>query len=134
MSKDKVYMNAYMKARYAKRRKEAIIRLGGSCVDCGSLEELEIDHIDPSLKDFALSEGSSYSDARWNAELEKCQLLCKACHTAKHNSKFPCGTAQRFWRGCRCDGCRKAKNNYDKEYKKKWRINKKEQVAEGSKV
>ena len=109
------YMNDYMKKRYARRRLEAIQKLGGVCVVCGTTERLEFDHIDPTLKDFTMANASSFSEARWQAELSKCQLLCHQCHKNKHACSEPCGTMRRYWRGCRCDQCRAAMTVYNRE-------------------
>lgn len=115
MGNSNEHMNAYMKRRYKKRRERAITQLGGSCAVCGTCSNLEIDHVDPSKKDFTLAKASSYSEQRWQAELSKCQLLCSTCHKAKHASTAPCGTAARYWRGCRCEACRRANAAYSRE-------------------
>lgn len=77
------YLNTYMKLRYQKRRDAAIIKLGGKCVSCGTTDNLEFDHIYPSTKFKTMAKMSSYSEKRFNEELEKCQLLCTACHKVK---------------------------------------------------
>lgn len=77
-------MNEYMKARYHRRRNDAIEHLGGKCASCGSIDSLEFDHIDPERKSFSL--GKAFSGWKWErvlAELDKCQLLCHTCHKAK---------------------------------------------------
>lgn len=81
--KSNSYMREYMKNRWKKRRANAIHLLGGICVNCGTTENLEFDHVDASYKDFSISRASSYSEERWLKELEKCQLLCHTCHLAK---------------------------------------------------
>lgn len=111
-------MNEYMKQRYQKRRSEAIIKLGSKCSKCGSCNDLHIHHKDPSEKSFTLAKGSSYSKQRWDNEVDKCKLLCEPCHITEHNSKAPCGTPQRYWRGCRCDLCKTANAKHNKEYKR----------------
>ncbi len=92
-------MNEYMKERYRKRRNEAIERLGGCCVNCGSDKDLEFDHKDPETKSFTIAHASSFSEKRWNEELVKCQLLCKDCHREK--SKHD-GSADNFERETHC--------------------------------
>jgi 5-methylcytosine-specific restriction endonuclease McrA len=79
----KSYMNTYMKQRYEKRRHKAIENLGGECSRCGSTNELEFDHKDPSTKTMSVARASSLSNQRWNEEIAKCQLLCNSCHKAK---------------------------------------------------
>ncbi len=113
-----LYMNEYMKDRYKRRRYESIVALGGKCVKCGSIEDLEFDHIDRMNKTFTIGNGSSFSDKRWDEEVSKCQLLCHDCHVDKHRSEAICGTPQRYWRGCRCDDCTRANSKYHREYKK----------------
>ncbi len=119
------YMNEYMKARYKKRRQAAITQLGGKCVECGSYDDLVIHHKNPEDRQHTTSELSSVNEAYWQEELKLCVLLCATCHRNAHRSKAPCGTPQRYWRGCRCDACRKANNAHGKEYKKRWRAEKK---------
>lgn len=77
-------MNTYMKSRYFRRREQAIESLGGKCVVCGSVEELEFDHVDPSTKSFSIAKAfSGWSWSRIQVELDKCQLLCRDCHKVK---------------------------------------------------
>ncbi len=79
------YMNTYMKRRYFRRREEAIARLGGCCITCGSNEELHFDHIVPIHKSFPVAKAfSGWSQKRLDEELRKCQLLCVDCHKEKH--------------------------------------------------
>lgn len=61
-------MRKYMLARYHKRRAEAIRKLGGKCVKCGSEENLEIDHIDPTTKSFEISKLWNVSKEVFDAE------------------------------------------------------------------
>lgn len=77
------YMREYMLKRYHERRASAIKKLGGKCVDCGSKEDLQIDHRDHKEKSFSLSKFWSVSQVRFDAEIEKCQLLCQPCHLEK---------------------------------------------------
>src|SRR5216117_3200210 len=81
------YMADYMLKRYHERRKEAIESLGGKCIKCGSVENLEIDHIDPKTKSFNFSKIWSFSPEKYSKELEKCQILCKDCHMKKSREK-----------------------------------------------
>lgn len=52
-----------------------------SCINCGSTEFLEIDHIEPDEK--ISHKVFSWSEARRAAELAKCQILCNMCHMEK---------------------------------------------------
>ena len=58
-------------------------KLGGKCVECGSTEALEFDHIDPSTKSFNISAGYHKPKQVLEEELSKCQLLCNKCHIQK---------------------------------------------------
>ena len=90
---------------------------GKACVHCGSAGPLEVDHIDPSQKvDHRIW---TWSAARRNAELAKCQTLCVPCHKAKTKAQRPIpehGTVSRYSgaQKCRCDLCRKANNDRKK--------------------
>lgn len=126
------YMREYMLARYRRRRAVAIETLGGRCTRCGSLEELEFDHVDPTTRGFVLAKGGSYSEKRWQVELKKCQLLCRECHSHKtivedlaHEvGRGRHGTAAAYMY-CRCDACRAAKAEQNRGY----RANKKNGVV-----
>lgn len=77
----------YRRKYYKQRRDEVIAQLGGKCNICGSADSLEIDHIDPFTKSISVSTKLMHmSRARINAELAKCQLLCKRCHAQKSRS------------------------------------------------
>lgn len=103
-----------MRASIARMREH----LGGKCVVCGATDNLEIDHIDPSQKSF----NPTALRRPWDktvAELAKCQLLCEACHKAKHAAKH--GSAKRYEKGCRCDLCVEFMRSYQREWKRKYR-------------
>lgn len=77
------YMSAYMLTRYHRRKAAAREQLGGACAVCGATDELEVDHIDWRTKSFPVSKMWSVSEARFQAELAKCQLLCRVHHKDK---------------------------------------------------
>jgi 5-methylcytosine-specific restriction endonuclease McrA len=127
MSNDNNYMREYMKKRSKERMKEAHQLLGGKCCKCGSINNLQIDHIDPLTKSFTLSSGTTFSKERWDAELAKCQLLCFECHKSKTlkernfqevKDKNIHGTISSY-RYCHCDVCKKARAEYIKKYRLK---------------
>lgn len=68
---------------YHKRRKELVERLGGRCVVCGTTEDLEFDHKDPTTKTLHLSKQLTRSLETVEHECTKCQLLCHTCHMLK---------------------------------------------------
>lgn len=112
-----------MLERYYKRRQDAIERLGGACIVCGAKDDLELDHLERSEKSFNISQMWSISQERFDAELEKCQLLCNTCHKAKNVWELDKKAAIRThgtlsaYRYCKCDLCKKAYSDYWKEYK-----------------
>lgn len=115
--------NSYMKERYHKIRAQAIAQLGGKCIVCGSTEDLQLDHVFRSEKEFQISQIWSLSRETFNKELEKCQLLCGTCHRAKtawevgaKAGRSHHGTLTSY-RYCKCDECRKAYSDYWKTYK-----------------
>jgi hypothetical protein len=74
------------------------------CSKCESTKRLEIDHIDPKTK--VANAIWSWSLARREKELRKCQVLCYFCHKKKHEAKH--GTWRRYdVYKCRCKLCLK---------------------------
>lgn len=65
---------------------QAVNYLGNSCVDCNNVYDFcvyDFHHIDPSQKDFAISDNAK-SFAKIKPELDKCVLLCANCHRIRH--------------------------------------------------
>lgn len=81
------------------------------CVECGSIEDLELDHVDPSTK--VSHRIWTWSEVRRNEELAKCQILCRSCHqkkTAQENQTAQHGTDTMYSiYKCRCEDCRQAR-------------------------
>lgn len=125
MSDNKELNSANNLKRYHKRRAFGIAKLGGKCVQCSSVKNLEFDHIDPTTKTISLGKEWSVPLERFLLELEKCQLLCKSCHkekTSKERKVEIHGTWGMYRnRKCRCDTCKTFVNAYQKEYKRKRR-------------
>ncbi|ALF00619.1 HNH endonuclease [Mycobacterium phage Bricole] len=102
----------YQRQWRAKRR--AAWFAGKACVRCGSDEDLELDHVDPTLK--VTNAVWSWSQERRDVELAKCQVLCNACHKAKTISQtvitiglkaYRHGTCSMYeHHRCRCGLCR----------------------------
>lgn len=80
------YMREYMRRRYQRRRSRAIAQLGGRCVRCGCSDpdKLDFDHVNAATRSFRIGERlAGISEARLQAEMKKCQLLCGECHQQK---------------------------------------------------
>lgn len=119
------YMNKYMIERHKKRKQEFVNKLGGKCVKCGSVENLQFDHIDPKTKSFTICDSLSISKEKLEKELEKCQLLCSNCHENKTlkdlgqvSAKTTHGTVSSY-RYCKCRLCKDAWNIVNKKYRSK---------------
>lgn len=80
---DKIEFYNYLRKRSQILIKECKQLLGGKCVGCGAVNDLQFDHIDPSTKEFEISKARSVSRVRLLRELKKCQLLCRSCHLKK---------------------------------------------------
>lgn len=120
------YMKKYMIKRYHDRMNWARNTLGNICRKCGSVDNLEIDHIDPIAKSFTVG-GQLWNcaKAKFEAEIAKCQLLCQSCHNkktlAETGKKSAIGTHGTLssYRYCKCYLCRKAKADWSKQNKSK---------------
>lgn len=121
-------MALYMKKRRSKRLDQARNILGNKCNICGSMENIEFDHIIPETKSFLISSAKAL-DGPWSnllEELKKCQLLCKECHikkTQKENQgripwnkneePYVHGTMRMYDQTkCKCNDCKMAKRLY----------------------
>ncbi len=88
------------------------------CVVCGSIEQLELDHIDPDEKKYhpAALWGMSRTNPNRIAELAKCQVLCLEHHKAKTKewwaTKANHGRTL-YNKGCRCEICFKAQQKHN---------------------
>lgn len=117
------FKNLLVKREYQRKRsaaKRAAWFKGKTCANCGSSENLELDHINPELK--VSHRIWSWSDARIAEETSKCQPLCKDCHKAKTSADRlpPHGTNNRYTckkYPCRCDLCKKAHAEANQKYK-----------------
>lgn len=121
------YQSAYQLHRYHKIIKEAKEKLGDKCAQCGSTDNLEFDHIDPTIKSFVITEEWGCSEKVFNEELDKCQLLCKEHHilkSIKEAGKLPAkntnnrhGTLS-MYRYCKCELCVAEHTKYCREWKR----------------
>jgi 5-methylcytosine-specific restriction endonuclease McrA len=85
---------------------------GGCCELCGSVETLEVDHIDRSLKTMNPTRIWSRTPEIQAMELANCQVLCSKCHKEKtrleRRPDNPHGVYAKYKEGCRCVECRAA--------------------------
>lgn len=99
-----------------KDRREAWFKENGPCRHCGSWNDLELDHIDPSEKEHHAI--WSWSDERREAELKKCQPLCYGCHKKKTFQDLYASYPNHSYRkGCRCVDCKAAHAKERREYR-----------------
>jgi hypothetical protein len=111
------YMREYLRRRYVERSQRAIDALGGVCVECGSVEDLQFDHVDPVTKSFEVRLAlykRRFDNQDLVDELAKCQLLCKSCHKIKSDieQSVEHGGGLSGKRDCRCNLCRARKAEY----------------------
>lgn len=102
---DPVRQAEYQREWTARRRARWLA--GKVCVICGSTEDLQVDHIDPRTK--VSHHVWSWSQARREAELAKCQVLCGPHHkekTKRENYPEMHGHNRYVKHGCRCGPCR----------------------------
>lgn len=125
MYKDKDKQREYQRQWIANRRAEYF--KDKSCVRCGSANKLELDHIDRKTK--VTNSIWSWSEARRNEEIAKCQVLCSTCHKSKTRLEIPewkgvakHGTHSKYTLGCRCVECRIAHNASTTAWKQKQKL------------
>lgn len=119
-----VDMAAYMNDRYYSRRLDLIESMGGECVECGSEDRLEFDHIDRRAKAFDIAKRLDSAPLdEIQAEIEKCQLLCRDCHKAKSDREQSVqhGGGASGKKNCKCEPCKARKAEYMREYSRKRR-------------
>lgn len=117
---DLAQQRKYQREWMARRRAEWLA--GKSCAICGSTENLEVDHVDPSAK--VEHRVWSWTATRREEELAKCQVLCEAHHAEKslREQLLPDGvrhgTAGSWRRAkCRCTVCRAWQSRTTREYR-----------------
>lgn len=108
---DSTRQREYQRNWIARRRSEFFS--DKQCVMCGGVEQLELDHIDPSEK--TTHNIWSWSEPRRLSEIAKCQVLCRKCHKEKtytvdlpkiRGYTYGEHGRTRYRCGCRCEVCR----------------------------
>lgn len=105
------------------RRRKQYIKENGPCSNCGSWENLEVDHIDPPTKTMHTSHIWTREESIRVRELLKCQVICQSCHrekTSRENKReITHGTISGYYRHrCRCKECKIAYSKYRKSLRK----------------
>ncbi len=89
------------------------------CVACGSIDDLEVDHVDPSTKSMNPAQIWSRSEPDRIRELAKCQALCAACHDYRtwwQRVTLDHGLT-RYRNGCRCRTCKDSQSMKARAYR-----------------
>jgi len=106
----RAYQREYQR-EWIKRRRGNYIE-GKACQKCGAVSDLEIHHRNPSEK--TEHRIWSWTCERLEAELEKCDILCRGCHNEAHMASIQHGTLTTYkTHGCRCSECRAANAMYE---------------------
>jgi hypothetical protein len=88
--------------RLQKVKRILVKEAGGCCSVCGydrCVINLVFHHVDPSLKEFAISTSSGKSLAAYRAEATKCALVCANCHGEIEARVIPSPPPQARWNG-----------------------------------
>lgn len=110
----------------AERKAKAINLLGDECIRCGSMENLQFDHINNDRRREERYRLISYLfECGWEKllrEVKKCQLLCRVCHSKKTRKDygfqgFEHGTLSMYQnKKCRCEDCFITHADYMRKY------------------
>ena len=71
--------------------------LGDSCAFCGTIERLELDHINPNLKKYK-GRTISKSYAQLESELSNLRILCHDCHCKLTSKQVRNEEIKRGWK------------------------------------
>jgi hypothetical protein len=116
---------------HRRRRDERMAKvaqlIGDTCIDCGSTDRIEYDHVDPSTKFKSIVQMAYTSgEERFWAEVEKCVPRCHDCHmdktlrdAGKTRATGRHGTTSTY-RYCKCNECRAAAALYRKNLRHKY--------------
>ena len=76
-------LNEQTRLHREEMRQYAYSLLTDHCVECGSRENLEFDHLHPHFKQEKLSLSLNRNKEFIAKEAPKCQVLCRSCHMEK---------------------------------------------------
>ena len=109
-----------MKGHYERYKQQIFDRLGNSCNECGSGENLHFHHREQKSKRFSLTPKltANLNEEFWE-EVDKCEVLCYTCHSKKHATEH--GKRAMYNKGCRCEFCVAAARNDMREYRQRKR-------------
>ena len=74
--------------QHKEKRAICLEYLGGKCVKCGTIHNLQFDHIKREGKKYEITRKLTYKFDNIKEELDKCQLLCPPCHLEKTASEW----------------------------------------------
>jgi len=100
-----------------RRRRAEWFAANGPCQDCGSDRNLHAHHRNPADK--TSHKVWSWSQARREAELAKCVVLCAKCHQNAHFGTPKHGIKRYKVDGCRCAICKAARAEHSRRYRLK---------------
>jgi len=83
VDKNREEINKKRQDRKRKHKQYLIEMLGGKCLGCGTIKNLQFDHIDRTQKLFCVGSSLASKLEKLVEEANKCQLLCEKCHQHK---------------------------------------------------
>jgi len=81
LNKEKI--RKQQREQHKEKRAICLEYLGGKCVKCGTIHNLQFDHIKREGKKYEISSRVNNKFDNLKEELDKCQLLCAPCHLDK---------------------------------------------------
>lgn len=102
------------RALYERKKSNLLDALGRACVNCGSSENIEFDHVDRSEKSFSILTEWKRPLHELLEEVKKCQPLCATCHADKTRVELSVehGGGLSGKRNCKCPLCKNRKAEY----------------------
>ena len=83
----KICSNAHTVEKIRSRKQQLVIYKGGKCCICGYnkyVGALDFHHLDPSKKDYNISNLRTYDIKKLMLEADKCICVCRNCHSEIH--------------------------------------------------